>query len=553
MESQKIKVGLLINDYNIPAWEYHLVKQINESPHSEISLIVRKLGKQNQKESTFQKLWKIRGNFLYFLHGKIESKLFKPKKNAFTPKDLNKIVNCPEILVNPKETKFSDIISDEDVSKIKSEEIDVLLRFGFRILRGGILKSAKYGIWSFHHGDNAVNRGGPPGVWEVYNNWDETGAILQILTEDLDGGLTLAKTFSSTDPKSLIRNKNSYYWNACSMVIRKLNELHSKGGDIFMEEVQGNNNVPQFYYNRLFVTPKNRETLKSVFRIYHRIIIGWIKRRFFFNQWILLFKFEKKRQLSKSFWRFKRIVPPKDRFWADPFPIEKNGKYYIFFEELIYKNGLGNISVLELDEKGNYSKPSVVLEKDYHLSYPFLIEDQDQLWMIPETLQSNQIELYHCEEFPLKWKLEKILIKNIRAVDTTILYHNKKYWLFCNIRENEGASTSDELFLFHSSVLATDKWQPHPMNPIVSDVRYSRPAGQIFEYNGHLIRPSQNCAKHYGYGMQLQIIERLTETDYKEVNLQSIHPNWSKDLISTHTLNHEGKLTVIDALVKRRK
>ena len=31
---------------------------------------------------------------------------------------------------------------------------------------------------------------------------------------------------------------------------------------------------------------------------------------------------------------FTRIVPPADRDWADPFAIERSGRYYVFFEEM---------------------------------------------------------------------------------------------------------------------------------------------------------------------------------------------------------------------------
>lgn len=554
MASKKLKVGLLINDYKIPLWEYRMVEQIMASDHSELVLIVRKKSKSKpSNEGKLKTLWKIRKSLFYFLHGKIENKLFRPRPNAFQTKDLKNIVTCTEIEVVPKETKFSDIILEEDIKKIKEQNIDVFIRFGFRILRGDILNSSKYGVWSYHHGDNDLNRGGPPGVWEVYKGWPKTGAILQILTEDLDGGLTLAKTQASTDTVSINRNKNNFYWSASSLIIRKLSELQRKGGKTFMEEVKSANSVPNFYYNRLFVTPKNGEALKAIIKIYWEVLKGSVKRLFFFNQWILMYSFDKKPQFSKSFFRFKRISPPKDRFWADPFIFFKDGKYFIFFEELIYKNGLGNISVIELDEKGGFSEPKIVLEKDYHLSYPFLLQEADTIYMIPETAANNQIELYKCVDFPLKWELEKVLMKDVKAVDTTILLHDDTYWLFCNIRENEGSSTSNELFLFYSDTLLTDNWTSHPKNPIVSDVEIARPAGKIFKYNDHLIRPSQNCAKHYGHGMQLQLIQELSKENYMEVNLQSIYPNWSKDLVSTHTLNHEGNLTVIDALVRRRK
>jgi hypothetical protein len=171
--------------------------------------------------------------------------------------------------------------------------------------------------------------------------------------------------------------------------------------------------------------------------------------------------------------------------------------------------------------------------------------------MMPETKGNKTIEIYKCTSFPYEWTLEKIMFHDIMAVDSTIFKFENKYWLFTNIKENEGASAYDELFLFFSDSLLGN-WKPHPLNPIVSDVKYARPAGNIFIYNDKIFRPSQNCSKHYGYGMQIREILTLTETDYEERQVQSIYPNWSKDLVSTHTLNNSGKLTIIDALVRRR-
>jgi hypothetical protein len=93
-----------------------------------------------------------------------------------------------------------------------------------------------------------------------------------------------------------------------------------------------------------------------------------------------------------------------------------------------------------------------------------------------------------------------ILMINVYAVDPTILRKDGKWWLFVNIRENEGASSLDELFLFYSADLFCRDWTPHPKNPVVSDVKSSRPAGRIFSYNGNIYRPSQNNSKRYGMG-----------------------------------------------------
>ena len=173
--------------------------------------------------------------------------------------------------------------------------------------------------------------------------------------------------------------------------------------------------------------------------------------------------------------------------------------------------------------------------------------------MIPESKDNKTIDLYVSTNFPYKWEFKKRLIDNIAAVDTTILFYKEKYWLFANVVKNEGASSLDELFLYSSNTLISDNWVSHPCNPIVSDVRKSRPAGNFFLYKENLFRPSQNCSKNYGYGMKINRVLKLTETEYEEIVVNSIYPNWDEKLFATHTFSYCEKLTVIDGCFKRKR
>ncbi len=552
MNKQKLKIGLLLDDYHAAAWFYEIVRQIVESEYAEIQLVVMNQAPSEPRPPFYKRIWRNRGMIGHVLYRKFEDKVYRTSPNVFEQKDLSEMLDCETIKVIPKRTKFSDRFESEDIEAIKKHDIDIFLRMGFRILRGEILNLARYGIWSYHHGDNAVNRGGPAGLWEVLEGWDETGVILQILSEDLDGGLILEKSYSCTDSLSINRNLHNYYWKAATFIPRQLKTLYEMGETAYFEKIKTENAAPYFYYNSLYRTPKNTQLLRKLMSLYAKKIKGKIGNIFYFNQWQLLFKLNKKSGISTSFFRFKRILPPKDRFWADPFIIYKNEKYYIFLEELLYKTNKGHIAVIEMDEKGKYTEPQTVLERDYHLSYPFLIEDTDELYMIPETMQNNNIELYKCVDFPLKWEFEQTLIADIAAVDATVLKKDDTYWLFANVKAHPAASMHDELCLFYADSL-TGEWTAHPQNPIVSDVKTARPAGKIFKHKDKFYRPAQNCSKHYGYGMQICEIKTLTKEQYEETNVQSIYPNWAKDFLSTHTLNADGKLTVIDALIRRRK
>jgi hypothetical protein len=250
---------------------------------------------------------------------------------------------------------------------------------------------------------------------------------------------------------------------------------------------------------------------------------------------------------------FKKISPPKDRFWADPHIVDKGSNYYIFVEEYLYQLKRGRISVIEMDQKGNY-KPSIpVLQTDYHLSFPFVFDWMGRYYMIPESSMKRTIDLYECIEFPSRWRFKTTLMKDIKAVDTTLLYTQGKWWLFTAASENEAAAPQVELFLFYSKELFTDQWQAHPMNPIVSDMKRARAAGRPFARDGKLFRPSQYCSKTYGYGFDVNEIVLLSETEYCERTVTTVRPESGKSILATHTYAKEGNLTVIDALRLRPK
>ena len=64
--------------------------------------------------------------------------------------------------------------------------------------------------------------------------------------------------------------------------------------------------------------------------------------------------------------------------------------------------------------KNNESKfLGPVLEENFHLSFPYIFEYKDKIFMCPETHQKKEIRIYICEDFPLKWKFHKTLIKKL--------------------------------------------------------------------------------------------------------------------------------------------
>ncbi len=426
-------------------------------------------------------------------------------------------------------------------------DLDVLLRFGFNILRGDILTAAKYGVWSYHHGDNEYYRGGPACFWEVYESNPRSGVILQVLTEELDAGKVLCKGLFATHPGwSYALNRPTPYWGASTFIIQKLRELHEFGWDHI--ENTALHSVPYLGRKKVYKIPSNWEMLSWLGPIAIRKVASRLTRRPMVEHWRLAIRSgsgfnlaSTESGITPNMSGFEVVESPKGRFYADPFLTEYEGKPWLYFEDFDYTTELGKISCAEIIG-GKLSNPITAIERPYHLSYPCLFRDGDHLYMIPETASNDTIELYRCIRFPNVWKLEKELFRG-RAVDTAIWIDDGIYWFFVTIQEHRGFAM--QLWLLSSESL-TGKWKSHPSNPISTDVRNCRGADAIFSYMGKLYRPSQDCSGHYGSSFTLNEIIELSTESYRESPTVTVGAEWASGSVGTHTYAFTAGVEVVD-------
>ncbi|MFC4437806.1 MULTISPECIES: formyltransferase family protein [Natrialbaceae] len=86
---------------------------------------------------------------------------------------------------------------DEVVDRV-AEECDVLVLFGFGLIRGPILDAPEHGVLSFHPADIRSYRGmGPPPIF--HDGRRRCGATLQRLNESIDGGEIVAYDDAAID------------------------------------------------------------------------------------------------------------------------------------------------------------------------------------------------------------------------------------------------------------------------------------------------------------------------------------------------------------------
>jgi hypothetical protein len=198
-------------------------------------------------------------------------------------------------------------------------------------------------------------------------------------------------------------------------------------------------------------------------------------------------------------------------FVADPFMIRSNS-WFMFFEVLHRDSNLGEIGLASSENGREWKYQRIVLREDFHLSYPYVFEWQNEYYMIPETLGANALCLYKAEEFPFRWSVAARLIEG-QCADPSIVRFNGLWWLFfCSTPYQH-----DTLRLYFAEQL-NGPWREHPKSPIVKGNRcHARPAGRVLPFNDKLIRFAQDCVPQYGSRVRAFDIFELTTNSYGEV------------------------------------
>lgn len=463
----------------------------------------------------------------------------KRKSKAFKQMDLDSIVgNIPKIKcqIKDKDEGF-EFFNQDDIEIIKNYRLDFILKFGFGNLRGGIIESSKNGIWAFHHGHHADYKGHPQCFWEIYNEELVTGATLKRLTNRPKEEIVLKEGFLKT---ALLYPKNID--NIC---FESANWPGQLCVDIRYAQGENLNSATKVSNEKFYSTPSNGELLLFLLIQIKIFFKSAYKTLFITDYWNVglalapIQDFLDHKNVPEVNWVSQLL---KEKFIADPFGIFYNNKLHIIYEEFIFHQGIGKTAAIQYENE-IFKENGVVIDEDFHMSYPFLIEHETSIYCIPETYQSNQVRLYKAIDFPKKWKLDHILIENYAGIDNTLFKHNDIWWLFSADKQ---AGPHYNLNIHYSnSIFGT--WQKHPKNPVKTDIRAARPAGTIFYQNGEIFRPSMDYSQKVEGRVTINKILTLTTTDFKEVYHCVVNPftnTYFSDKI--HTLSEIGPYTMVD-------
>ncbi len=505
MTTEPLHVGIVIDSLVAPKWIARCVDAIRASAAAEISLVIVNAAPATDPPAS-------PGAVLYRLYERLDK-----RRNGTADDPLDPVDISPALASAPRITLQGSEPAGDDLRRIGAAKLDVLLDLGRMPLSGTGEDSARLGVWRYDFGAMS-----PDGL-----------TIDPRLVRQTSGGAeVLYRSPTGIHHASPTRARANVYYKAAAFAARALRAA-----------LQGPAPSPAET-----APVKPTAPLRQLGQIARRIAANRIEGLRSRDQWILGVRFRALQDPpgpSLSFGDFTLIEPPADRFWADPFPLEHDGRRYVFFEDYPYATRKGHLSVVEIDAEGKAGEPTEVLNTGFHLSFPNVFMHEGALYMLPETSAARQVQLYRCERFPDRWALAAVLIDAIVALDPVVFERDGRWWMFVGTRE-PGTDASDELSLFHAPSLF-GPWTPHRANPVRSTVFAARPAGNVYEVAGSLYRPAQDCSRRYGYGLAINRVERVTESDYSETEVGRVHAE-EHGFIGVHTVNHNERFTVADFL-----
>ena len=249
-----------------------------------------------------------------------------------------------------------------------------------------------------------------------------------------------------------------------------------------------------------------------------------------FNEQHLLLKLE-----LKHLWKPKPLL-----FQADPFLFVKGDELFLFYE-LQNWDDPGCIAMIKTTDLKRWSNPEIVLKEPFHLSFPFVFEDRGSIYMIPESQENDSVRLYKANDNLSSFSYVRTLLQQKKKKgihfnynDSHVYKKNDKYFLFTSYQKDW--MYYQELFV--SSDLLEGEFERHPQSPICDSNEFGRNGGSLIEYNGKLLRVTQDCHKSYGDNISLMEITRFDESHYEEqLFMHNVFPCNSIFVDGGHQLN----------------
>ena len=431
-----------------------------------------------------------------------------------------------------------------DVERLRAAQIDILLDLAGVDLAHTAGPTARYGVWSFHHGDGEVYATGPVTRWEAHCG----GPVLQVgLIAWLDRApVVLQEGWFATRKASWQTLATDILAEVAVWPAKVCREATQLGEDPLARGRKARFNAPSVEWRGANLLRRAHRGLAD--------LRGWVRRKgrqWRQDQWAIgivhapIHEFLDRPRDYTVTWL---PEPSRHQYLADPFAARSSTGSAILAEIFDRRTRQGQLCALDISDGLDplrVGRPRPILSLPVHLSYPFLFEHEGRVYCIPEMFQSGGLQLFEALEYPTKWRFVETLLAGVPVLDPVLFRHDGRFWILCTHRESSHSART-ALHAWWATTLG-GPWTPHARNPVKYDARSARPAGTPFEHRGQLYRPGQDCSETYGGAVQLNRITRLTPEEYVEETVVVLRPDpRGRYPAGLHTLSAFGDYTLID-------
>lgn len=270
------------------------------------------------------------------------------------------------------------------------------------------------------------------------------------------------------------------------------------------------------------------------------------KSRFFAESWSVAFRETSIGQILEDKKQEFTVIKNNLRFWAaDPFIFEYNHEIYIFAELYDYIKNRGTLGYCKI-KNGKATRWKQVICESFHLSYPFIFEIGNDIFIMPEAGTTQELFCYKAISFPDRWEKQQPFREGVVFGDVTPFIENGKPYALAYLIEN---SMDYKLYMLN----LFERNRDHPIES--ENVLKARPAGKMFYLGNRKIRPAQNCVEGYGKGLVFYEYnfenERYIEKEIANLYAEDLQLSKKLFLDGIHTYNGNKQIEVIDIKTRR--
>lgn len=257
-----------------------------------------------------------------------------------------------------------------------------------------------------------------------------------------------------------------------------------------------------------------------------------------------------------------RVLRPDNKAWyADPIPYILDDRQYVFVEAFEKYKNKGVIGVSELSPDGVLSRPEIILEEPYHLSFPHIFTVNGRYYMMPECGAARQLRIYQMQGDVRHWTLYKAF-ENVGELADSIAYCGEDgalYFLCCRVNPENAYQTR----LLQYRVCHFEDPEKAELVLCWEQQEYTyeaRNGGALLTRDGVRYRiAQQSTAKIYGKAIVIDRIEQLDSHGLQESAVRKITsgteeiplPQFIYRKWGIHTYGMTGDFEIIDLFVQR--